>query len=151
MKTYEFEAKIIEGRSGGAFVEIPCNVKEEFGSGGRVKVNATFDGEPYRGSLVPMDEGVHILGIRKAIREEIGKGIGDRVTVTLVRDTARRTVSLPKELRTALARNLTARVAFAKLSYTHKREYAEWVAEAAQDVARRKRVKKTIEKLVKKQ
>lgn len=150
MKKYEFEAKIAEGRGGGAFVTVPFNVKDEFGTGGRVKVQAMFDGKPSRGSLAPMGEGIHILGILKAIRQEIGKDIGDRVTVTFVRDTARRTVPLPKELRTALARNLTARIAFAKLSYTYKREYAEWVAEAKQDVTRRKRAKKTIEKLLKK-
>ena len=56
---------------------------------GRLKVEATFDGEPYRGSVVNM--GVkdadgricYIIGITKAIRKRIGKTFGEQVEVTL--------------------------------------------------------------------
>ena len=46
-KLYEFEAEIrqVPGIDG-AYVEIPFDVKAEFGKG-RVPVTATFDGEPY--------------------------------------------------------------------------------------------------------
>jgi hypothetical protein len=150
MKEYKFNAKIEQGRGGGAFVKVPVDAKREFKTGGQVKVKATFDGEPYRGSLAPMGEGTHILGVRKAIRQKIGKDIGDTVAVTFVQDIARRTVTLPKELRTALSRNPTARVTFTKLSYTHKREYAEWVAEAKKDETRKRRASKAIGELLKK-
>jgi len=66
----------------GAYVEIPFDVKEVFGKG-RVPVNATFDGEPYSGSIVRMGTPCHILGIRKDIRARIGKQPGDTVRVTL--------------------------------------------------------------------
>lgn len=66
----------------GAYVEIPFNVKEVFGKG-RVPVNATFDGEPYSGSIVRMGTPCHILGIRKDIRARIGKQPGDTVHVTI--------------------------------------------------------------------
>ncbi|WP_185259757.1 DUF1905 domain-containing protein [Anaerocolumna chitinilytica] len=66
----------------GAYVEIPFDVKERYGKG-RVPVHATFDGEPYDGSLVKMKTPCHILGIRKEIREKIGKQPGDMVKVTL--------------------------------------------------------------------
>ena len=52
-------------------------------------MQATFDGVPYRGSLVYMGvfraDGTPcpILGVRKAIREQLGKGPGDAVTVTV--------------------------------------------------------------------
>ena len=150
MKEYEFEATIEEGRGGGAWVRVPLDIKKEFGTAGQVKVAATFDGEAYRGSLAPMGDGVRILGIRKAIRQKIAKDIGDQVTVTFVRDMAKRTVSLPKELKAALSRNPTARIEFAKLSYTHKREHAEWVAEGKKDETRKKRASKTIARILKK-
>ena len=67
----------------GAYVEIPFNVRAEFGKG-RVAVHATFDGEPYDGSLVRMGTPGHILGIRKDIRALINKQAGDMVSVTLV-------------------------------------------------------------------
>lgn len=82
-KRYEFEAVIrkVEGIDG-AYIEIPFDVKQEFGKG-RVPVTATFDGEPYEGSLVRRNTPGHILGIRKDIRAKIGKQPGDSVKVTL--------------------------------------------------------------------
>ncbi len=66
----------------GAYVEFPYDVKTEFGKG-RVKVHATFDGYPYDGSLVRMGTPGHIIGLRKSIREALGKYPGDTVTVTI--------------------------------------------------------------------
>lgn len=59
------------------------NYFKEGNSERRVKVHATFDGETYDGSLVRMKTPCHILGIRKDIREKIGKQPGDTVHVTL--------------------------------------------------------------------
>ncbi len=66
----------------------PYDIRKEFGRG-RVKVHATFDGEPYDGSIVNMgvknEDGsiCYILGLRKDIREKIGKQPGDQVRVTV--------------------------------------------------------------------
>lgn len=82
-KEYAFEAVIQKVPDlDGAYVEIPFDVKKEFGKG-RVPVHATFDGEPYDGSVVKMGTPCHILGIRKDIRAKIGKQPGDTVKVTL--------------------------------------------------------------------
>ena len=82
-KVYEFEAEIIKVPDiNGAYIEIPFDVKEEFGKG-RAPVVATFDGEPYEGSLVKMKTPCHIIGIRKDIREKIGKQPGDMIKVTI--------------------------------------------------------------------
>ncbi len=82
-KVYEFEAVIkkVPGIDG-AYVEVPFDVKKEFGKG-RVPVTATFNGVPYEGSLVKMKTPCHIIGIRKEIREKIGKQPGDTIKVTL--------------------------------------------------------------------
>lgn len=82
-KIYEFDAVIqkVDGIDG-AYVEIPFDVKQEFGKG-RVPVSAAFDGEPYDGSLVRMGTPCHILGLRKDIRKKIGKQPGDTVHVRL--------------------------------------------------------------------
>lgn len=57
-------------------------MKAEFGKG-RVPVTATFDGEIYEGSIVKMGTPCHIIGIRKDIRDKIGKQPGDIVHVTI--------------------------------------------------------------------
>lgn len=82
-KIYQFEAVIhkVDGIDG-AYIEIPFDVKKEFGKG-RVPVTATFDGERYDGSLVKLKIPCHIIGIRKDIRAKIGKQPGDTVDVTL--------------------------------------------------------------------
>ena len=69
-------------------MEFPYDICHEFGKG-RVKVHATFDGEPYDGSIVNMgvknDDGsvCYIIGVLKEIRAKIGKQPGDRVKVTV--------------------------------------------------------------------
>lgn len=87
-KTYEYEAIIQPADKGGAYVVFPHDVRAEFGKG-RVKVHATFDGEPYDGSVVNMgvknpDGSVcYIIGILKDIRARIGKQPGESVKVTI--------------------------------------------------------------------
>lgn len=92
-KTYEFKAIIQKVPDiDGAYVEFPYNVKAEFGKG-RVKVHATFDWEPYDGSIVNMglnnvDGSVcYIIGLRKDIRAKIDKQPGDNVKVTITERT----------------------------------------------------------------
>lgn len=82
-KTYEFKAIIQKVPDiDGAYVEVPFDVKEEFGKG-RVLVHATFDGVPYDGQVVRMGTPCHIIGLRKDIRAKIGKQPGDTVDVTI--------------------------------------------------------------------
>ena len=89
-KIYEFDA-VIEASSigkGGAYVRFPYDIRAEFKKG-RVKIQATFDGEPYCGSIVNMgvknaDGSVcYIIGILKEIRAKIAKQPGDSVRVTV--------------------------------------------------------------------
>ena len=89
-KVYEYDAVIMPSKTGrgGAYVPFPYDIQVEFGKG-RVKVHATFDGEPYDGSIVNMgvknaDGSVcYIIGILKHIRAKIGKQPGDTVRVTI--------------------------------------------------------------------
>lgn len=82
-KVYEFDAVICKvPDQDGAYIEIPFDVKQEFGKG-RVPVHVTFDGEPYDGQAVKMKTPCHIVGIRKDIRAKIGKQPGDMVHITL--------------------------------------------------------------------
>ena len=77
------------GDMNAAFVRVPIDIKKEYGKG-RLKVQATFDGEPYSGSVVNMgvknaDGSVcYIIGITQAIRKKIGKTFGDKVEVVLI-------------------------------------------------------------------
>ncbi len=87
-RKFGFTATICEGSGGGAFVAVPVDIKAVYGKG-RLKVNANFDGEPYRGSIVNMgvknEDGsvCYIIGILKSIRKKLGKDVGDSVNVRI--------------------------------------------------------------------
>lgn len=81
MKKYSFDAVIIQnGEMDAAYLEVPYDIKAEFGKG-RLLVDATFDGYPYSGQIVKMGLPCYIIGIRKDIRNAIGKTFGDIVHV----------------------------------------------------------------------
>ena len=141
-----FSATIEEAPRGGAHVRIPPDVIEALGGGGRIPVQATFDGIQYRGSVVRMG-GDSVLGVLKEIREMLGKTHGAEVEVTIERAEAEREVEIPIELAKLLDANPAARKAFDALSYSHRREHALHVAEAKKPETRERRARKTVEDL----
>ncbi|MBP3763731.1 MAG: DUF1905 domain-containing protein [Bacteroidales bacterium] len=85
--THRFTATVIRnGDMDAAYIVVPVDIRALYGKG-RLKVEATFDGYPYSGSVVNMGvkdaEGniCYILGIPKAVRTAIGKTFGDEVEV----------------------------------------------------------------------
>jgi len=141
-----FEATIEAGGGGGALVAIPFDVGDVYGTRGRVKIQATFDGHPYRGSIAPMG-GRHLLGVTKAVRAAIGKSIGDVVAVTLERDTQERRVEVPTDLAEALAASPEAQAFFDGLAFTYRKEYAQWITAAKRPETRARRLDRAIDKL----
>jgi hypothetical protein len=140
-----FEGTIETADRGGAYVTVPDSVVDALGGGGRIPVEATFDGVPYRGSIVSMG-GARRLGMLKSIREQLGKGAGDAVVVTVARDEAERTVTVPPDLAAALDET-GARPAFDALSFSHRREYAMWIDEAKRPETRQRRIAQTVERI----
>jgi hypothetical protein len=157
---WEFDAEIEPARGaagkGGAWVRFPYDTSAELGIAGQVKVTATFDGHPYRGSLAPMgppDESgrrCHVLGVTKAIRQAIGRDVGDTVHVVVQRDTAPRTIEAPADLQSALAQDKHAEQLWTTLSYTHQKEYVRWIEEAKKPETRARRVGETLKQLLEK-
>jgi bifunctional DNA-binding transcriptional regulator/antitoxin component of YhaV-PrlF toxin-antitoxin module len=148
MKSHKFKAKILEGRGGGAYVVFPYDAEKEFGTRGAVPVKATFDGEPYVGSLMRMGMPEHILGVPKAIREKLGKSPGSVIEVVLSRDEAVRTIEVPSEFKKRLQKEKLLAF-FEQLSFSHRKEYVRWITEAKKEETRKARFEKAIELLKK--
>ncbi|MFG1814768.1 YdeI/OmpD-associated family protein [Kribbella sp. NPDC049174] len=140
-----FEGTVVVNDGGGAWVEVPGEVIAALGGGGRIPVQASFDGIAYRGSIASMG-GCMALGLLKSIRTELGKGDGDPVTVTVERDTAARTVEVPADLAAALE-EAGLRKTFDALSYSHRREHVNAINDAKKPETRARRITKALEML----
>jgi hypothetical protein len=143
-KKYQFQAVIEDAGGGGAYVTIPFDVEKAFGRK-RVKIKATIDGEPYRGTLVRMGSPQHMLLVLKEIREKIGKSFGDKVAVELEEDFEPRQVEVPADLQLALEADPTAQASFNRFSYSHQKEYVRWIMEAKREQTRQRRIQQAIE------
>jgi hypothetical protein len=131
-----------------AYVSIPFDVEKVYGTRGQVKVKAWFDDHAYRGVLANMGTGCHIIGLRKDVRQAIGKQAGDKVKVVLERDEEERVVDVPQDLKDALRLSPKAEKFFSTLSYTNRKEYAVWVSSAKKEETREKRLTASIQKLL---
>ena len=146
MKKYKFKATIQAGEGGGAFVFFPFDVEREFRTKGRIPVKATFDGVEDSGSLIRYGFPQHLLGVPKAIREQIGKKPGDSMEVVLWKDEEPRTIVVPETFKKLLEQeNLMP--AFESLSYTHRKEYCRWISEARREATKQSRLEKAIDML----
>jgi predicted RNA-binding protein (virulence factor B family) len=144
---YQFRALIESGDGGGAFVIVPFDVEKTFGKK-RVKIKAIIDSEPYRGTLVRMGTPHHMLLVLKEIREKIGKSVGDEVAVELEEDLEERLVEVPADLQEALEAQPAAHAYFNRLSYSHQREYVQWITQAKREQTREDRINRMIEMLL---
>ena len=126
-------------------VELPFDAKESYGKA-RAPVRGRVNGVEFR-TTVAVYSGVSLIGFNKALREQAGIELGDEVTVELENDDEPREVDVPPVLGEALAGDPAAATAFDALSYTHRREYAEWIAQAKREGTRERRAAKALEML----
>jgi hypothetical protein len=112
----------------------------------RFPVLATVNGYSWRTTVTPM-RGEFLLGLNRAVRESAGVEVGNTVEVEIELDTARREVEVPEALAGALASDRGASAAFGTLAFTHRKEYARWIADAKREETRDRRVTKALQML----
>jgi hypothetical protein len=112
----------------------------------RFPARTTINGATLRTTVTKM-RGEYLFGLNRAAREQAGLTPGDTVTFTLELDTEPRVVDVPDALTDALKRDARAKARFDALSYSHRKEFAAWVAEAKRDQTRDKRIAQTLELL----
>ena len=124
---------------------VPFDLEEAFGRV-RPQVKVTIRGHTWR-TTPGVYGGVGHIVVNRAVKAATGVDAGDRVRVTMELDTEPRTVEVPRDLRAALDREPESARAFDRMSFTHRREYVEWVEEAKRPETRARRVAGTVERV----
>jgi bifunctional DNA-binding transcriptional regulator/antitoxin component of YhaV-PrlF toxin-antitoxin module len=125
-------------------ITIPFDVEKVFGAK-RVPVKVTINGAEYRSTIMKMS-GKYMMAVPKVFRDAANIKAGDLIKVSMEKDSEKRAVEIPNDLKKALQKaNLTE--TFAKMSFTHQKEYVRAVEDAKKPETRIRRIEKTIEML----
>ncbi|HEY4975614.1 MAG TPA: YdeI/OmpD-associated family protein, partial [Steroidobacteraceae bacterium] len=142
----QFKTRLTARGPGGAwtFLEVPFSVEEVFGSKARIAVAGTMNGFAFQNSLMPNGDGTHSMMVSKALQAGAKAAAGELVSVAMAVDRSERVVTIPPELKRALSTNKAAAAAFQALSYSHRKEFAEWIASAKREETRASRAVKSL-------
>lgn len=143
---HRFETRVEPHGKTATFFHVPPEVMEALGPKRRVAVRVTVNGYAYRSTVAPMG-GEFLLPLNRQNRAAVGVAAGEVVQVTIERDEEPRVAEVPEDLAAALATDEAAGEAFAGLSYSHQREYTEWISEAKRAETRTRRVTQALERL----
>jgi Bacteriocin-protection, YdeI or OmpD-Associated/Domain of unknown function (DUF1905) len=131
---------------GGAGFDVPLDVAAALSDAKRPPVTVTINGFEFRTRLAVYG-GQPMVGVSKANRAGAGIDIGDAVDVLIAVDTAPREIAVPPDLAEALAEEPAAAGTFDRLSFSHRREYVQWITEAKRPETRARRVADALERL----
>jgi bacteriocin resistance YdeI/OmpD-like protein/uncharacterized protein DUF1905 len=127
-------------------VVVPDDTARSLGSGRRIPVRASFNGVAYQGSMVSWS-GTYCIGVTKAIMGQAGVSVGDSLDVVVELDEVQRDVEIPADLQTVLSKRKDLKVAWDRMSFSHRREYVNAITEAKKPETRQRRIAKTVEAL----
>ena len=137
----EFRTKLNGDESrddGTASFTLPFDTRDLWGKA-RVPVKVTINGYTWR-STVGNRAGIQYLVVNAAARRHAGVKAGDTVTIVLEPDAEKRDIEIPVQLRRALGAKLTEKLN--RLSFSHKKEFVVWYAEAKKEETRTRRAEK---------
>jgi hypothetical protein len=142
-KTFTVELERVQKTA--TMFRVPFDLEGAFGRA-RPPVAVTIRGHTWRTTPGVYDGVGHVV-VNRAVKAATGVDAGDRVQVRMELDTEPRTVTPPPDLAAALAAEPAAREAFAAMSFTHRREYVEWIEGAKRPETRARRIAATVSRV----
>lgn len=143
---HRFETTVeLRGKTA-TFMEVPLDIPALFDGAKKPPVKVTINDHVYRSTIAVYGDRYY-LPINRKVREATGVEAGDRISVTIELDTDERVVDVPRDLKQALTGDKEALKNWQSLSYSHQREYVDWINESKRDETRRRRIEKAVERL----
>jgi hypothetical protein len=128
------------------YIPVTFDPKSVFGKV-RAPVVVTLKGYSYRSTIASMG-GTVCIPLRRSNREAAGLEGGERLTVELALDPAKREVVPPRDLVAALRAAPPAWDRWRELSYTHQREHVEAIEGAVKPDTRARRIANAVRMVV---
>lgn len=123
--TMSFSAKI-KKKGINPYVVVPKQESERFKKRGYIPVKGRVNNTPFQSTLVPVGEGKYWLYINGEMRKVSGVGVGDNVRISISLASPRK-VPVPNALRKALNKRAKAKIAWERLTPSHRREVLRYI------------------------
>lgn len=142
-----FTAKLLRPAAPGAkaaswtFLTLPKEASAKLPSRGMTSVEGTLNGVPFRTALEPDGQKSHWLKVNRKLREAAGAEAGDEVTLEIVPAAKELELTVPADLRKALAAAApNTRALWADITPVARRDWIHWITSARQPETRARRV-----------
>ncbi|OAI44374.1 hypothetical protein AYO38_09800 [bacterium SCGC AG-212-C10] len=141
----QFRTTLLQAGKTATGIEVPAEVVEALGSGKKPAVRVTINGHyTYRNSVAAMG-GVYMISCSAEHRAGAGIAGGDEIDVELELDTEKREVTVPEDLKEALAAAPEAAKYFESLSYSNKSRHVLAIEGAKTAETRQRRIAKSVD------
>jgi hypothetical protein len=139
----KFTTKLLSAGKTATGIEVPAKVVEALGSHKRPPVRVTIGPHTYRSTVAVMG-GKYMIGVSAENRAAAGVQAGDTLTINLELDAGPRTVTVPPDLKKALARDAKAKAFFDGLTYSQQQWYVLPLEQAKKPETRERRLDKAV-------
>jgi uncharacterized protein YdeI (YjbR/CyaY-like superfamily) len=146
-KSFAATLELLRSGLGWVIARVPFDVAKTWGTR-RPKVKVEINGFPFRTTLFPARSGGHFVLVNKRMQRGSGAVPGSVAKIRLEPDTEERTVSVPAELKRAMAGDRALLRWYGALNYSTRKQIAEWITEVKSAEARVRRAEQLAERLL---
>jgi len=130
-----------------AMVNLPTEVGQALGKIGPAPVRCRINNVEFRTTISSTGLGTHYMVLNQQLRREAGFKVGDDVLLRLELDSEPRVVEVPADVQAALQASPAAAARFTKLSFSHKKEYMDYIESSKTPETRARRLGQLLAKL----
>ena len=143
----EFLLEKFPGKGGWTYAALPGISPDKNSWFGWIKVRGTIDNYEFRQfHLMPMGNGMLFLSVNARVRKAIRKSEGDKVFITIYRETEASDMS--EEFEACQSDEPRAKACFENLSVPERKKYTDWINAGKTVDEKTERMAETINRLV---